>query len=179
MEKHLEIEYKSLLSFYHFNLLKNSFFKDIKPQVQENFYYDTLDKSLSSNRSVIRIRKLETTQFFTLKYHNQANQVVEVEFEDKDISLSHPRVLKILDQFNISVESLINNSYSKTNRYLLHDDLGEWCLDKTEFNHLTDFELEYEMDNSSTDGYPRYLELLEKYDIPLIKGPSKYKRSLG
>lgn len=177
MKQNIEIEYKSLLSPFDFNRLKASFFKDAVLFVQENRYYDTLNKDLYDRRISLRIRRVNNKSLFTLKQIDAHNQVVEHEVEDDNLDVDDPRIVKLLADLHLPTQ-LICISSSLTHRLLISDKFGEWCLDRNEFKNHVDFELEYEITEVTNTRIDRFLAFLETNSITYHKASPKYIRSL-
>lgn len=180
MKENLEIEFKSLLSPFDFNRLRESFFVDATLNVQMNSYYDTPDGNLQAQKSSARIRIVNDKALFTLKVINEEGYVVEYEVLDDYLEIDDPRIQKILSDLGFSTD-LVKISSSRTHRFLVKDSKGEWCLDHTEFTNQVDFEIEYELTNPSVspqEGLQHFLDFLQKYSLSYQKGPSKFQRSL-
>ena len=64
--KHLEIELKTLLKKEDYIKLKE-YFSDITPITQNNYYLDTCDYKLRSNKIAMRIRTFEDSAELTIK----------------------------------------------------------------------------------------------------------------
>ena len=64
--KHLEIELKTLLKKEDYIKLKE-YFSDITPITQNNYYIDTCDYKLRSNKIAMRIRTFEDSAELTIK----------------------------------------------------------------------------------------------------------------
>lgn len=176
MKQNIEIEFKSLLSPYDFNRLKNGFFKNAILTVQQNEYYDTLNRDLFDHKIVLRIRRFNDSSLFTLKMLDENNQILEHEFEGENLQIDHPSIKNLLNDLNLPTQCICV-SQSRTHRHMIVDEFGEWCLDLNEFKNHVDFELEYELTQISDQGLNRFLDFLEANDIIYHKAFSKYVRS--
>lgn len=181
MKKNIEIEFKTLLSPEDYHRLKESFFNDAILHDQKNRYFDTINKDLYDRRMTARIRTVNQRSLFTLKQIDPDNQVIEHEIEDQKLQIDDPRIMNLLETLNIPI-TIIEISRSHTQRLIIVDDAGEWCLDRTDFGHRVDYELEYELINDKLDsqsGLDRFTNFLEAFDIHYQPGQSKFQRSLS
>ena len=181
MKKNIEIEFKTLLNESDYARLKDSYFKQARLIEQQNRYFDTVTNDLYDRKMTARIRRANNRSLFTLKQVNQVNQIVEYEIEDDKLQIDDPRITELLVKLNLPL-TIIEIARTTTNRLILEDDAGEWCLDKTELSNAIDFELEYELTKDTLDersGLDRFTEFLESYDIVYKHGPSKFQRALS
>lgn len=181
MKKNIEIEFKTLLSESDFTRLKDSYFKGAVLIEQQNRYFDTVTNDLYDRKMTARIRRANNRSLFTLKQVNQDNQVVEYEIEDEKLQIDDPRITELLVKLNLPL-TIIEIAKTTTDRLIIEDNAGEWCLDKTQFSNTVDYELEYELTKDTLDersGLDRFTEFLETYEIVYKHGPSKFQRALS
>lgn len=180
MKENLEIEFKSLLSQSDFFRLLTTDFEQAPRFVQLNTYYDTQDRVLMNSKSTARIRVVNNSTLFTLKVLDESGFLTEYEIEEKNLTMQDPQIIDIMSQHGFK-PPFTQISASKTVRYTIEDDAGQWCLDHTEFENHMDYELEYELTRkklSAKEGLQRFLDYLESKSITYCKGLSKFQRSL-
>lgn len=170
MQNHLEIEYKTLISYEDYHKLLKSF-PFAKESKQVNSYYDYHDV-LFQNKKMLRLRELEDELLITLKIP-QANGVQEIEMaaQSQDDLLAFIKV----QGFDFPALDQVGQSITYRNEY--RDSYGIWCLDRTQFHWGCDYELEYELYAEHPDAYKHYRRILKNLAIPYKKAPAKYLRA--
>ncbi len=177
MKQNIEIEYKTMLDESLYNSLREALPFD-QGALQINTYYDTLNRDLFSHSIMCRIREYDNTFELTIKIP-QEKGVLELEkiLEDKD--LNDPDIEKFLREYDIDPNDMREVALSKTKRHLMEDQYGVWCLDKTEFKHHTDYELEYELFEDHPLAYDHYKDKLQSNNIEYHESKPKYIRALN
>lgn len=179
----LEIEYKNLLSKSDYDkILTNEFSKckegSYSKILQENYYFDTKDQLLKSQKAALRIRRLENKNELTFKVPSGSFLM------ETNILINDSDVEKILKNKKLSLYSLIDESLDlklnglskntifylinsfKTLRYEKEIKNNLLVLDQTFFqNQAIDYELEVEGQSSSA-AKKYFKSILEKYSIP-------------
>jgi len=171
MKHEVELELKTIITQQQFEKLA-SFYQPLEFVEQHNYYYVTDDLSHYGFR--VRVRNGE--KLFTLKnYVNGTTYEYEKVFTgeiDDD-----PEIIDVLDQFHVQKPYTLFGELI-TERAVYDNGLAELCFDINHYNGLTDYELEYEVQQPH-DHQKAFLEILAKADIEYIPSwASKYKRCL-
>lgn len=178
MEQHLEIEFKTMLTKKEFHrLYKTMTFKDGFLQI--NSYFDTMDNFFLKNHSMLRIRTIDNSFIFTMKTPKRIG-VLEHEFTMESFNINHPKIQKLIEDFNIKTSDLDLITQSKTIRHEINDEYGTWCLDLNEFTFNKDYELEYELfEGVDYDkAQQHYYNSINNLNISYKKAKPKYIRAL-
>jgi len=170
MEKaHIEKEYKMMIDEDIYNILLSSL--NIKPFLQTNYYYDVCDSKMA-----MRIRQINDKYYFTLKVKGDGFKY-EYEFEIAGNNLDDPKVSEVLDKFKIKQYKYLGKMETYRAIYRMND--GELCVDKSIYNNVIDYELEYELDDYQKDTFNEFKELLNKYKLDFLESQkTKYRRFL-
>ena len=179
---HLEIEYKTMLTEdEHTQLL--SFFHDVQPVFQVNYYIDSADFALRDARMALRVRSTPEDAEFTLKIpqklgnfeYNQA--LSEDEFKEILENLQFPKgaILDKLQENGIPVDKLTILGTLENIRYEKQDTLGLFALDESRYFGKKDFELELEINNIE-EGEEKFKDFLNEKQIQYKPGKSKIAR---
>ncbi len=171
MKHEVELELKTIITQQQFEKLA-SFYQPLEFVEQHNYYYVTDDLSHYGFR--VRVRNGE--KLFTLKnYVNGTTYEYEKVFTgeiDDD-----PEIIDVLDQFHVQKPYTLFGELI-TERAVYDNGFAELCFDINHYNGLTDYELEYEVQQPH-DHQKAFLEILAKADIEYIPSwASKYKRCL-
>ena len=183
-----EIEFKNLITSDQFKQIRDSFFIDITPFYQTNFYIDTEDLQIRKNILMLRIRELEDRFVLTLKVPNEAHVITEyhqildesvIEKTNIDESDLGADIINVLKERNIDTNTLKIQGQLETIRYERTYKNGLLVLDESRYFGETDYELEYEAKNVS-DGKVVFNEILDHYDIQrteeVVKSERFYKK---
>lgn len=167
MEKNLEIEYKMLLSEALFNQLMNDFKGHTYSQT--NYYLTSIE--LSALRYSLRIREKEGYYEMTLKIPEKNGRLehnLEITKEDLEMiqkgEIPDNEITRLLSNkgFNLS---LIKQAYSLTTiRRDVPFDSGMLSLDENHYNGITDYELEFEV-NDEEKGLKQFEKLCQTYHL--------------
>lgn len=178
MEKHIEKEYKLLVSQHDFETLR-SFFPDLKGVDQINRYYDNANHDLTRKHIAMRIRTKNNTYLFTLKRHtSEGLQECECYLANDDITqLSSQPVKDLLNSFGISGHFECIASLT-TNRAVYLSPDYELCFDINYYNDKVDYEIEYEY-RTEHDGLSNFKAILNQANLEYQQNaPAKIKRAL-
>lgn len=163
MKLNLEIEFKTLLNEQEYNALRSALPFSI-PKKQTNVYYDTPDESLFKQGIMCRTRETDSIEF-TLKVP-QSNGVLEHEIDLSDrIKLCNETISNLLELYCVDCNLLRPVASSITIRQEYQDEFGTWCLDFTQFDHGSDYEVEYELFESSNYAEEHYINTLSMLGI--------------
>ncbi len=178
MEIFVEKEYKTLLSLAQYNQLFKVF-ENGKTIVQTNYYFDNSNYQLRQQGFMARIRKINNNYTFTLKTPKIDNLTTEHNVPLTNLDINNQEIINILNKFKLNHDLKII-AWATTTRTITKDIYGEWCLDKTVFsNGITDYELEYELNNSKTEKWEYFLNFLKNHQINYISIESKVARALN
>lgn len=165
----IEKEYKLLIDEVVYNQILATFsgFECIE---QVNHYYDIVP---SIPNIAIRIRETNNIYIFTLKHFDKV--LYEYEFEVNDLSLNDDSINQLLNKFKI--DKLVSIGSMTTRRSILKDQYGEFCIDKSEYNGLVDYEIEYELFDDKDDLVTHFNEWLKPFNLHYVSsGKSKIHR---
>jgi len=169
--ENVEIEYKVIISKEDSLILidkLDSFEHELF--IQTNYYYDTLDRKLKQNQASFRIRYIENKKqyLYTLK-----EKLVEGQLETENIlSNNDVNLIKedLFSKYGIDKKDLLMLGSLKTTRHEYKYKGTNFCIDKSEYRGLTDYEIECESE-SMERSIRTVEELLNSLNI-------KYKKSL-
>lgn len=167
MEKNLEIEYKMLLSEDVFRKLMNDF--NGHTYSQTNYYLTSIE--LGALRYSLRVREKEGYYEMTLKTPAKTGRMehnLEITKEDlitiQNGEMPDNEITRLLKDKGFDL-SLIKQSYSLTTiRRDVPFDSGMLSLDENHYNGITDYELEFEV-NDEKAGLKQFKELCETYHL--------------
>jgi len=142
MNYHIEKEYKMMLNNSQYEALLKTLNSPVYKQI--NYYY-----SSNSKTTAFRIREINNQFFFTLKVKDSTNSHKEYEFEIDSNSLEDQRIKELFKEYNINDYKYVGDLI--TYRCDKKLEKGIISLDKNEYLGITDYEIEYELYNS-TDG---------------------------
>jgi len=169
MQAHIEKEYKMMIDEKTYNYYLNNL--DLKTHIQINYYYLTSD-----NNKALRIRQIDNKYFFTMKI-KELDYHKEYEFEIENNSLDNQKIQELLKEFNINNPKYIGQM--KTTRSIHNYEYGEFCLDKSEYQGITDYELEFELYDYKIDNHDEFTKILDMQNLTYSKSPyTKFKRFL-
>ncbi|WP_080847141.1 CYTH domain-containing protein [Cytobacillus gottheilii] len=189
MDKHIEIEFKNMLTKSEFELLKESLkfnAEDFKSQT--NYYFDTPDFQLKKKHSALRIREKNGYYELTLKQPHEhglleSNDTLTAETAQKAIhaknlnqkELLQHEILSIINDNGIAIEDLTLFGSLKTIRAEKKYKDGLLVLDNSYYLNEVDYELEYEVSDRA-NGEVIFGDLLAEYRIPIRKTENKVRR---
>ena len=180
--KHLEIELKTLLKKEDYIKLKE-YFSDITPITQNNYYLDTCDYKLRSNKIAMRIRTFEDSAELTIKIpqkvgnmeYNQALTLEEAKNCLDECKLPEGMILEELTSRGLSTSGWVVLGRLTTIRYEKETAIGLMALDQSHYFDIVDYELELEVENGD-QGSLDFQVFLQANDIHYKKAPSKLVR---
>ncbi len=179
---HLEIEYKTMLTeAEHKQLL--SFFHDVQPVSQVNYYIDSVDFALRDARMALRVRTTPEGAEFTLKIpqklgnfeYNQALSKDEFKEITENLQFPQGEILDKLQDKKIPVDKLTILGTLENIRYEKQDAIGLFALDESRYFGKKDFELELEINNIE-EGEQKFKDFLNEKQIQYKPGKSKIAR---
>ncbi|MGY3778913.1 CYTH domain-containing protein [Isobaculum melis] len=185
MSEQLEIEFKNLLTepeykklIDHFQLQPADFFS------QENFYFDTSENTLKQLGAALRIRCFSQTAEATLKTPHE-NGLLEIT-DSLTLAEAHqllaakqltglPHISEKLATFKLTLQDFQRLGSLKTTRAEKRIAQGLLVFDQSDYNHITDYELEFEVANFE-QGQAFFAHFLAEHHIPIRKTPNKVAR---
>ena len=167
-----EIEFKQLLTEKQYNVIHKTYFNEIEPFKQTNFYIDTPDFDLKNHKSALRIRVKDEYLEMTLKipaevglteYNFETHVVPELNKPIPEQSLPS-EIADQLTKMDIDLTNLIILGSLKTERLEKEINGNLLVLDKSTYLDFEDFELEYEVEDYD-EGLIQFKSILEKFDM--------------
>ncbi|WP_436937171.1 CYTH domain-containing protein [Staphylococcus xylosus] len=167
-----EIEFKQLLTEKQYNVIHKTYFNEIEPFKQTNFYIDTPDFDLKDHKSALRIRVKDEYLEMTLKISAEVG-LTEYNFETHVVpELNKPipeqslpsEIADQLTKMDIDLTKLIILGSLKTERLEKEINGNLLVLDKSTYLDFEDFELEYEVEDYD-EGLIQFKSILEKFDM--------------
>ncbi|MEB7383619.1 CYTH domain-containing protein [Staphylococcus xylosus] len=167
-----EIEFKQLLTEKQYNVIHKTYFNEIEPFKQTNFYIDTPDFDLKDHKSALRIRVKDEYLEMTLKipaevglteYNFETHVVPELNKSIPEQSLPS-EIADQLTKMDIDLTKLIILGSLKTERLEKEINGNLLVLDKSTYLDFEDFELEYEVEDYD-EGLIQFKSILEKFDM--------------
>ncbi|MGW7861674.1 CYTH domain-containing protein [Staphylococcus xylosus] len=167
-----EIEFKQLLTEKQYNVIHKTYFNEIEPFKQTNFYIDTPDFDLKEHKSALRIRVKDEYLEMTLKipaevglteYNFETHVVPELNKPIPEQSLPS-EIADQLTKMEIDLTKLIILGSLKTERLEKEINGNLLVLDKSTYLDFEDFELEYEVEDYD-EGLIQFKSILEKFDM--------------
>ena len=171
MSTNLEIEAKSMLDeSSYLKLIKG---KESERYVQINYYIDTSNFDVHKSGLGLRIRLKDGTYELTVKIRQnegklEVNQIIDeseyLAFKESNI-FPTGEVKEALIKQNIDIEKLHVFTELKCTRLDLHYKTSLLSIDKSEFNGITDYEIESE-DSSMEIAKANLIDFLNKNEVP-------------
>ena len=168
MEENLEIEFKILITKDIYNRIINEYPPNRTYQ-QTNHYL--LHPRLSKLRYSLRIRDKNNQFELTLKQPQkqgtlETNLMIDQETKDKILNhqLVENEVFDKLKPLNLNSMMFITDYYLTTIRHEIVTNEGLICVDFNSYNHLYDYELEYEVNDYQT-GKQAFLDFIGQYNL--------------
>ena len=165
---HLEIEFKILINQETYEkIIADYQSKQIDEYSQTNYYlfHDELDK----RRYSLRIRYKKGKYELTLKTpHDKGLNEYNLDIDEKikEQIFHHQKVsnkiFDFLEKENIHCEDLICGSYFTTYRHDIPLENGLLSIDRNEYNHHVDYEIEFEV-NDYEKGLKQFQQIIEPY----------------
>ncbi len=172
----LEIEFKCQINALEYEKLLKKYNIDISSiKEQTNYYFDTKNLLLTNNNVMVRIRQKGLQYKITLKQKDEDDNNIE-----RHYYLKHTEAINYLNDgmpghyANIS-DTIYNIASLKTYRVSFEYKGGKLFFDKSIYSNITDYEIEYEVENKD-EGFKIFNEFLEENNIIFRKSESKVKR---
>ncbi|MDR2828635.1 MAG: CYTH domain-containing protein [Acholeplasmatales bacterium] len=181
MDIKTEIEFKTSITFEEYERLLHKFNLENSVFVQTNHYFDTDNYDLNNLHYVIRIRDKGNGRIkLTLKMHgkdginNERHHPITSDEATKLMKSTFDTTKYFnIESYQVSYKASLTN-YRATIQYKS----GELFLDKSTYNGITDYEIEYEAP-SYDKGAREWNEFLKENNIEFIKIKKKSTRALG
>lgn len=167
---HLEIEFKILINQETYEkIIADYQSKQIDEYSQTNYYlfHDELDK----RRYSLRIRYKKGKYELTLKTpHDKGLNEYNLDIDEKikEQIFHHQKIsnkiFDFLEKENIHCEDLICGSYLTTYRHDIPLENGLLSIDRNEYNHHVDYEIEFEV-NDYEKGLKQFQQIIEPYGL--------------
>lgn len=191
MKKEIELEFKSLISEKKYKQLEKYFEKIADKQKlysQKNYYFDSKDEVLNKLGITLRLREKndkweKTLKLPSLNKNNKYKESIEINeeiseekakmfiedgFDLEDETLKN--ILKPLGNLNLKMECLGSLKTERLDFKFYSDTIS---LDKSMYNDVIDYEIEWETSNI------KFAEkTMEKLKLKLNNGNGKRKRFL-
>ncbi|SDC29114.1 Uncharacterized protein YjbK [Pelagirhabdus alkalitolerans] len=184
MSQEIEIELKNLLTKdeYH-RLLKAYTTEQSKIEKQVNHYFETPNFDLKKNGAALRIRLKNQKYTVTLKQPHtdgllETHADINEDIFKKWINNQPTRVPEIeqaLSKLSIDYQDLEYGGSLTTERMETEENDTLIVIDKSDYNGITDYELEIEA-SSRQDAEKKMKQLLSDYAITNKETPNKIKR---
>lgn len=153
MGQELEIEFKNMLTLEDYELIKQCYFKQSEPFKQTNYYIDTNNHDIMSQKMALRIREKNHNYEMTLKVPQEVglleyNEIVEdIPKQGERLNKQYlpENITEILNKFNIPLNDL--RQLGDLTTYRLEKDIGTGLLvlDHSIYLGIEDYELEFEV----------------------------------
>ena len=158
--------YERLIKKYN---LKNNIY------IQENYYFDTENADLKQQDITMRVRIKDWSVHLTKKEKGENGTIEETNIITKDEALFF-----IQNGFKYKNYDVKNVASLKTYRVKFQYDHGTLFFDKNEYYGITDYEIEYEIDDDINleRGKRMFSGFLEAEGIPFQKQSSKSNRAI-
>jgi uncharacterized protein YjbK len=171
--RHLEIEFKQMLTKEQFHVLLKHFpHAQLIQQNNRYFYYKD-----ASIKIATRIRTIGDESELTFKQQNNEGVIehrFKMNFNDEDI-FNRLDVLDFLSSSNLTSTFLPIGSLL-THRYLVIEENQEICIDENHYLDQVDYELEVESLMDPKKAQDRFLKLLLEFSIEKRESLSKFAR---
>lgn len=180
----LEIEYKTMLNKAEFNHLQ-SLLMHVPAITQTNYYFDTPNGDMRSQKLSLRIRTFDKSAELTLKIPKKVGTM------EYNVDLTKPKARAIIDsgrfpdckvrellaQKHIPIENLEVLGHLTTVRREVRLPIGLLALDKNHYADRIDYELELEVDDAE-QGEKDFKDYLDQHHINYKYAKSKVARFL-
>lgn len=183
MSQEIEIEFKTVLTKESYDILKDQlpFPKDAGKQI--NHYFETHNFSLKQQHSALRIREKAGGYTLTLKQpHPEGILETHDRLSEEEFSawvagrpINKPHTATQLSHMEIQTEALVYYGALTTERTSFEEDGILYVLDKSEYLHQTDYELEIESPTYAA-GETAFHALLERFGIEKQPPVTKIER---
>lgn len=180
MNKHIEKEYKMLVSKEQFDKLCG-LYENLNFITQTNTYYDTVNRDIQKQKGAMRIRERNGRFLFTLKMRQEnLDGLCECECEVSENSvhaLRSKEIVQLLQEYHIEAD-IIPLTTLVTKRAIVETENAELCFDISTYGSHIDYEIEYEYKRPH-DGLSVFQKLLDQVQLVYVKNcTSKIQRAL-
>ena len=170
-----EIEFKTLITKEKYEQLLKDFNLENNIFSQTNYYFDTDDKKLLNEKTVLRIRQKGCSYKLTKKTR------AAIGADETHILLSKDKAQELIetgfDANIIGIPYFVKNvAELTTHRASCPYKDGTLFFDRSEYYGKVDYEIEYEVDEIE-QGHKHFLEFLNEYEIPYKESIRKSKRA--
>ncbi len=172
--KNLEIEFKCPINKKEYETLIDKFELKDNVYLLTNYYFDTVNKDLHKNRTVLRIRKKHNNNLYKITLKQDTPQGAL----ESHVFLREEQALNLIENgFNLKDffdEDLDVIFHGKLDNYRVSTPYreGELFFDRIEYFDKVEYEVEYEVDNFE-DGEINFNKFLQENNIK--KAPFKRK----
>lgn len=182
MKTNIEIEFKTPLDEKQYFDLLNEFELENNIFKQTNFYFDSEEYYFRKNKIVLRVRKKgEHFYKITLKSHSDKGAFEQhVLLDEQEATDMIKNGFNTKDFFDIDQNVTLLGTLDNYRVSIPYKD-GELFFDKVEYYGITDYELEYEVDNYDV-GKKCFEEFLKHYNItqkPSIRKSERIYKTNG
>lgn len=183
MRQEIEIEFKNMLTEEEFDALLKALPFPKHSIIQKNHYFETKNFSLKNNGAALRIREKNGVFVLTLKEPHPQGLLETHEkltAEEAQHWLGGKPVLKLhitkrLETLDVPIKDFQYYGCLTTERWETTYKEALLVLDRSEYNGITDYELELEVKDRNT-GILLFDELLREYNIEKKPSPNKIVR---
>lgn len=176
----LEIEFKCPISENEYDKLIKKFELADNVYLLTNYYFDTEDKVLHKNRTVLRIRHKHSNNFYKITLKQDTPQGAL----ESHVLLKADKALELIETgfnlkqyFNKDVDVVLHGKLDNYRVSTPYRD-GELFLDRIEYFDNVEYEVEYEVD-SFEQGEIDFKKFLLENDIKEAPFKRKSQRILG
>ncbi|UEX89559.1 CYTH domain-containing protein [Staphylococcus ratti] len=179
-----EIEFKQLLDFSSYKSIKATYFKEAIPFTQINYYIDTPDFQIQSQKMALRIREksnhslemtLKVPDTIGLNEYNFDTHISPKSNQYIEVSQIPEAIQKVLIEKNVAVQKLQVLGDLKTHRFEKHINDGLLVLDHSCYLGKEDYELEFEVTDYE-QGKKSFETLLSQFDLTHTEPKNKVRR---
>ncbi len=179
-----EIEFKQRLNKAHYEKIKAHYFSKQSPFKQVNYYIDTPDFQIQSQKMALRIReKQNASNEMTLKVPDQVGllehnaQVTWSPKQDKrvPVDIIDSSIQEVLELRHVAVQDLLVLGALTTYRLETETAHGLLVLDHSTYLDTEDYELEFEVSDFET-GKHAFHQLLDQLQLEPDTPKNKVQR---
>ncbi|MCS4486627.1 CYTH domain-containing protein [Staphylococcus americanisciuri] len=168
-----EIEFKQLLDRKTYTKIQTTYFPNVQPFTQTNYYIDTPDFQIIQHKMALRIRiREDKTHEITLKVpaevglieYNHSTSYQPLQDTLLPAALLPNDITDVLHSHDIDISQLTVLGSLTTHRLEYHHTSGLLVLDHSEYLGTEDFELEFEVSDAKA-GYEAFQKILATYQL--------------
>lgn len=180
MNKNLEIEFKCPIDKQDYDRLIKDFGLEDNIYLLTNYYFDSKDKTLHKERTVLRIRHKHSNNHYkiTLKQDTPQGALESHVLLKEDEALGFiEKGFNVKDFFDIDLDVFLHGKLDNYRVSTPYKD-GELFLDKISYFDTIEYEIEYEVDNFE-QGQTLFDKFLDEHHIAKKPYKRKSQRILG